>query len=158
MRGTIHLDPIKEREDGDVAYIKISSFSEQTQPELTGAIKNARRSIGAKLKGYIIDLRNNPGGLLNKAIDVSDDFLDDGTIVLTKGRDPAIWSQAVDHPGDLTQGLPIVVLINGGSASHPKSLRARCRITGAPPSSAPARSARGPCRPSCRCGATVRCG
>ncbi len=117
VRGTIHLDPIKEREEGDVAYIKISSFSEQTQAGLTGAIKNARRSIGPKLKGYIIDLRNNPGGLLDQAIDVSDDFLDDGTIVLTKGRDLEDTQVAIAHPGDLTKGKKIVVLINGGSAS-----------------------------------------
>jgi carboxyl-terminal processing protease len=102
---------------GDVAYIKISTFNEQTHANLVKAVENAQRSIGDKLKGYIIDLRNDPGGLLDQAIQVADDFLEDGAIVITKGRNSEETQRANAKPGDLADGKPIVVLINGGSAS-----------------------------------------
>ena len=80
-------------------------------------LRTLKKQIGPKLKGYIIDLRNNPGGLLDQAISVSDAFLDRGAIVLTKGRNLEETQRADARPGDLTDGKPLIVLINGGSAS-----------------------------------------
>ena len=117
IRELIRIDPVKEHAEGNVAYIKITSFNEQTHARLVKAVKRAKETIGPKLKGYIIDLRNNPGGLLEQAILVADDFLDDGTIVITKGRNPEDSQRADAHPGDLADGKKLVVLINGGSAS-----------------------------------------
>ena len=117
VRDLIRIDPVKERDEDDVAYIKITSFNEQTHARLVKAVKQAKKSIGGKLKGYIIDLRNNPGGLLDQAVLVADDFLDDGAIVITKGRNPDDAQRSNAKPGDLTDGKKLVVLINGGSAS-----------------------------------------
>jgi len=86
VRGLIRVNPVKTREEGDVALIKISTFNEHANDNLMRAVENAKKSIGEKLKGYVIDLRNNPGGLLDQAVLVSDDFLEAGTIVLIKGR------------------------------------------------------------------------
>jgi carboxyl-terminal processing protease len=118
-RETIKVPSVKSRIEGDnVGYIRISSFSEQTQPGLDKAITDLRSQLGPKLAGYVIDLRNNPGGLLSSAISVSNTFLDQGEIVSTRGRNP----DDVDHmdakPGlDKAKGVPVVVLINGGTAS-----------------------------------------
>jgi carboxyl-terminal processing protease len=117
IRDLIRIDPVKEREEGDVAYIKVTSFNEQTHARIVKAVKQAKKAIGGKLKGYIIDLRNNPGGLLDQAILVADDFLDYGAIVITKGRNPDDAQRADAKPGDLTDGKKLAVLINGGSAS-----------------------------------------
>ena len=117
VREIIRVDPVKAHDEGDIAYIKITSFNEQTHAGLTKAIENAKKSIGGKLKGYVVDLRNNPGGLLDQAELVSDDFLEDGAIVITKGRNAEETQRANAHPGDLTEGKKIVVLINGGAAS-----------------------------------------
>ena len=104
-------------EGGDVAYIRITTFNEQTTEGLKKEIANQQNALGDKLKGYIIDLRNNPGGLLEEAVTVSDAFLERGEIVSTRGRNPEETQRRSAHPGDLTKGKPIVVLINGGSAS-----------------------------------------
>ncbi len=118
-REVIKVPSVKSRVEGNnVGYIRISSFSEQTQPGLDKAITDLKAQMGNKMSGYIIDLRNNPGGLLNSAISVSNTFLDSGEIVSTRGRNP----DDVDHmdakPGlDKTKGVPVVVLINGGTAS-----------------------------------------
>ena len=117
VRDIIHINAVKAHDEGDVAYIKITSFSQRAHADLVKAIENAKKSIGPNLKGYIIDLRNNHGGLLDQAILVSDDFLEDGTIVLTKGRNNKEIQRASAHPGDVTDGKKVVVLINGGSAS-----------------------------------------
>jgi len=117
VRELIRINAVKAHNEGDVAYIKITSFSERAHPELAKAIESAKRSIGPNLRGYIIDLRNNPGGLLDQAIAVSDDFLEDGAIVITKGRNEEETQRANAHPGDETDGKKVVVLINGGSAS-----------------------------------------
>ena len=117
VRDIIHINAVKAHDEGDVAYIKITSFSQRAHADLVKAIENAKKSIGPNLKGYIIDLRNNHGGLLDQAILVSDDFLEDGTIVLTKGRNNEEIQRASAHPGDVTDGKKVVVLINGGSAS-----------------------------------------
>jgi carboxyl-terminal processing protease len=119
IREIIKVPSVKSRVEGDnVGYIRISSFSEQTQPGLDKAITDLKTQLGPKMSGYIIDLRNNPGGLLNSAISVSNTFLDSGEIVSTRGRNP----DDVDHmdakPGlDKTKGVPVVILINGGTAS-----------------------------------------
>jgi carboxyl-terminal processing protease len=118
-REVIKVPSVKWRvESANVGYIRISSFSEQTQPGLDKAIQELKGQLGNKLVGYVIDLRNNPGGLLNSAISVSNTFLDSGEIVSTRGRNP----DDVDHmdakPGlDKAKGVPVVVLINGGTAS-----------------------------------------
>ena len=117
VRDIVRIDPVKAHNEGDVAYIKVTAFNEQTHTSLVKAIDEAKKTLGPNLKGYIIDLRNNPGGLLDQAIAVSDDFLEEGAIVITKGRNQEETQRANAHPGDETDGKEVVVLINGGSAS-----------------------------------------
>ena len=117
VRDIIHINPVKARAENDVAYVKVSAFNEQTHANLVSAVTDLKREIGDNLKGYIIDLRNNPGGLLDQAIAVTDDFLDKGAIVLTKGRNKEETQRAQSRAGDITDGKKILVLINGGSAS-----------------------------------------
>lgn len=117
VRDIIRINAIKFREEGDVAYIKVTTFNEQTHANLIKAVAKLKKSIGKELKGYIIDLRNNPGGLLDQAIAVSDDFLERGAVVLTKGRNNEETQRAQARAGDITDGKKVVVLINGGSAS-----------------------------------------
>jgi len=118
VRDIVRINPIKYSAEDDVAWIKIKTFqSEHTSEYMKQAIEDLRKTIGPKLKGYVIDLRNNPGGLLDQAISVSDAFLEKGAIVLTKGRNASESSRANAKPGDVTDGKPIVVLTNGGSAS-----------------------------------------
>ena len=116
-RDVIHINAVKSRAEKDIAYIKVSTFNEQTHANLVKSMETLKTQIGTDLKGYVIDLRNNPGGLLDQAIAVSDDFLDRGAIVLTKGRDNAETQRAQARPGDMSDGKPVVILINGGSAS-----------------------------------------
>ena len=115
VRSVIHVIPVKYQAEDDAGYIYITSFNEQTTADLQKATRDLKRQIGPKLKGFIIDLRNDPGGLLDQAIGVADAFLDQGTIVITKGREEMQRSDA--SPGDITDGKKLVVLINGGSAS-----------------------------------------
>lgn len=103
--------------DGTVGYVRISSFNEQTQPGLERAIADLREEAGDDLQGFVLDLRNNPGGLLDQAVSVSDSFLDRGEIVSTRGRETASAQRFQARQGDLTDGAPIVVMINDGSAS-----------------------------------------
>ncbi|MGB5560450.1 MAG: S41 family peptidase, partial [Paracoccaceae bacterium] len=99
-------------------YMKITSFTEKANDDLQAAIASIRKDIpDDKLKGYVLDLRLNPGGLLDQAVMISDDFLDRGEIVSTRGRTERDVSRFDARPGDLAQGKPIIVLINGGSAS-----------------------------------------
>ncbi|MGA7450474.1 MAG: S41 family peptidase [Rhodoplanes sp.] len=118
-RAIIHVSSVRSRVEGnDVGYIRITQFNEHT----TDGLKKALHDIGAqippdRLRGYIVDLRNNPGGLLDQAVSVSDAFLDRGEIVSTRGRDPEETQRFNARPGDLTKGRPVIVLINGGSAS-----------------------------------------
>jgi carboxyl-terminal processing protease len=116
VRQVIRINPIKAKLENDVIYVKISTFNEQTHPNLVKQMQELKRTAKS-VKGYIVDLRNNPGGLLDQAVAISDDFLDRGTIVLTKGRNLEETQRAFAHPGDIADGKPIVVLINGGSAS-----------------------------------------
>ena len=117
VRDVIRINAVKARAEGDVIYVKVSTFNEQTHANLVKAIEGLKKSVGKNLKGYVIDLRGNPGGLLDQAIAVSDDMLEKGAIVLTKGRGLEETQRANARPGDITDGKPIVVLINGGSAS-----------------------------------------
>jgi carboxyl-terminal processing protease len=117
-RENIRVKSVRARVEGDdVAFIRITTFNEQTTEGLKKEITNAQNNLGDKLKGYIIDLRNNPGGLLEEAVTVSDSFLERGEIVSTRGRNAEETQRRSAHPGDLTKGKPVVVLINGGSAS-----------------------------------------
>lgn len=104
-------------ENGNAGYIRVTTFNAQTFPGLQKAFTEIKKEAGPKLMGYVLDLRNNPGGLLDQAIAVSDAFLDRGEIVSTRGRHAEDMRRDNATPGDLAGGLPVVVLINGGSAS-----------------------------------------
>jgi carboxyl-terminal processing protease len=118
-REIIKTRPVSFRdEDGNVGYIRITEFNELTAEELTAAIKKLHAEMPAdQMKGYILDLRNNPGGLLDQAISVVNAFISRGEIVSTRGRNPDEDERFFAKPGDLTKGKPLIVLINGGSAS-----------------------------------------
>ena len=116
-REVIHIQVVKSHlEGGDIAYIRVTSFNEQTDSGLRKAFAQLKQQSGDKLKGIILDLRNNPGGLLDQAVAVSDDFIPAGEIVSTRARHPDD-SQRWNAKGDDLSDLPMVVLINGGSAS-----------------------------------------
>src|SRR5215212_8178034 len=117
VRDVIRVRSVRTRMEGDdVGYIRLTQFNEQTTEGLKRAI-NEMAAQGDKLKGYVIDMRNNPGGLLEEAISVSDAFLDKGEIVSTRGRNAEETQRRNAKPGDLAKNKPIIVLINGGSAS-----------------------------------------
>jgi carboxyl-terminal processing protease len=117
-RDIIRVRAVRMRAEDDVGYIRITQFNEQTTDNLKKALNDLQNQIPAdKLKGYVVDLRNNPGGLLDQAISVSNAFLDRGEIVSTRGRNAEETQRFSARPGDLTKGKPVIVLINGGSAS-----------------------------------------
>ncbi len=117
-RATITVQSVRGRvEDEDIIYIRISSFTEQTDTGLREKLAELKEEIGGDYKGIILDLRNNPGGLLDQAISVSDAFLRKGEIVSTRGREARDSQRYNAQPDDITSGKPIVVMINGGSAS-----------------------------------------
>src|SRR5712672_2867178 len=117
-RARIQVRSVRSRLEGeDVAFIRVTQFNEQTTEGLKKAISDLSAQSGDKLKGFIIDLRNNPGGLLDQAISVSDAFLQKGEIVSTRGRNAEETQRFNARPGDLTKNKPLIVLINGGSAS-----------------------------------------
>lgn len=115
-RDIIKIKSVRTRREGDIAYLRITSFSERTFELLKGEWDRLKKEIG-DVKGIVLDLRNNPGGLLDQAIEVSDAFLDQGEIVSTRGRDPSNTNRFDAEPGDMAEGIPMVVLINAGSAS-----------------------------------------
>jgi carboxyl-terminal processing protease len=119
VREVIRVRPVRFRtEGGDVGYIRITSFNEQTTDGLRKAIAEISKTIPSdKLAGFVVDLRNNPGGLLDQAVSVSSAFMARGEVVSTRGRTPEETQRFVARGGDLTKGKPLVVLINGGSAS-----------------------------------------
>jgi carboxyl-terminal processing protease len=118
MRDVIRVRSVRWHEEGDdVGYVRITQFNEQTTEGLKQAITEINNKTGDKLKGFIVDIRNNPGGLLDQAISVSDAFLEKGEIVSTRGRNPDETQRFNARAGDLTKGKPVIVLINGGSAS-----------------------------------------
>jgi len=117
VRDVIKVSPVRARAEGEIGYVRITSFNRQTEANLAKSVETLKTEIGDGLQGFILDLRNNPGGLLDQAIAVSDAFLDKGEIVSTRGRDEAQAQRYNAQPGDIIDGMPLVVLINGGSAS-----------------------------------------
>jgi carboxyl-terminal processing protease len=116
-RDVIRVDSVRARAIEDIAYVRVTSFTEQTDQSLKKSIERLRSEMGSGMKGIILDLRNNPGGLLDQAIAISDAFLDKGEIVSTRGRHSDDVQRTNARPGDIAEGLPMVILINGGSAS-----------------------------------------
>jgi carboxyl-terminal processing protease len=117
-RSRVELHSVRsELLEPGMGYVRISEFSESTGDDLEAALKDLRKHNGAPLKGLVLDLRNNPGGVLEAAVSVSDTFLDSGVIVTAKGRTPESKFEMDATPGDALNGAPIVILINGGSAS-----------------------------------------
>jgi carboxyl-terminal processing protease len=116
-RESIHIQVVKSALYGDVGYIRMTSFNEESDPKLREALAKLKEESKGKLRGIVFDLRNNPGGLLDQAVDVSEDFIPDGEIVSTRARHPEDSNRWDAKGTDLTDGLPLVVLINGGSAS-----------------------------------------
>lgn len=118
IRDIIKIQSVKSRiEEDDIGYLRITTFNQNTMPGVHAAIKKLKAEGGDKIIGYVIDLRNNPGGLLDQAISVSDAFLDKGEIVSTRGRNDNDTKRDNATAGDLTDGKPLLVLVNGGSAS-----------------------------------------
>jgi carboxyl-terminal processing protease len=117
IRDEIKIRSVRSRLYEDIGYIRITTFSEQTSPGLKKAVEELSNEAENGLTGIVLDLRNNPGGLLTEAIKVTDAFLERGEIVSTRGRDNSDMQHAYARPGDITNGLPVVVLINSGSAS-----------------------------------------
>lgn len=118
VRDIIKVKAVKFRVENDIGYMKITSFTEKTYDDLENAIDTIKKQVpNDKLKGYVLDLRLNPGGLLDQAVSVSDAFLDRGEIVSTRGRDPKDVTRFDARAGDDIGGKPLIVLVNGGSAS-----------------------------------------
>ncbi len=116
-RAIIRIQSVRSRTEGDLGYIRITSFTEQTDQGLRNAVTRIKEQLGPKLRGVVLDMRNNPGGLLDQAIAVSDAFLEKGEIVSTRGRRSEDAQRYNAKAGDILSGLPMVVLVNGGSAS-----------------------------------------
>ena len=116
-RAIIKIRSVRHRVEGEIAYLRITSFNEQTEVGLGKAMRALKEEMGDKFIGLVLDLRNNPGGLLEQAIAVSNAFLDQGEIVSTRGRRPEETQRYNADRGDLAEGTPMIVLINGGSAS-----------------------------------------
>ena len=117
-REEVKIQSVKnDIKSGDVAYIRITSFSGDTDKMVEKAIKQAKKELKGNIKGVVLDVRNNPGGLLDQAVNISDLFLDKGEIVSTRSRNEEDTVRYTAKEGDITDGLPIVVMINDGSAS-----------------------------------------
>jgi carboxyl-terminal processing protease len=115
-RAIIRIQSVRSRAEGDIVYLRITQFNEQTIEKLKSEWEKQKKAIG-NVKGIVLDLRNNPGGLLDQAVAVSDAFLDEGEIVSTRGRDPENTKRYMAHGDNMAKGIPLVVLINNGSAS-----------------------------------------
>lgn len=115
-RAVIHVDSVKWHKEGDIGYIRLAAFNEETDKGLEKAVRELKKQVPG-IKGWVIDLRNNPGGLLDQAVQVSDDFLNKGEIVSTRGRHPEDTQRFDAKPGDIFDGKPVAVLTNGGTAS-----------------------------------------
>ena len=116
-RAIVQVDAANYRREGDIGYIRLPGFNEQTADGMEKAIRDLKKQVGPGIKGYVLDLRNNPGGLLDQAIQVSDDFINSGEIVSTRGRHSEDTPRYDAKGGDITDGKPVVVLVNGGTAS-----------------------------------------
>ena len=117
IRDKIKVQSVRARREGNAAYLRITSFNEKTESGLLKNMKILKKEIGKDITGVILDLRNNPGGLLNQAVAVSDAFLNRGEIVSTRGRKKRGQQKFNATAGDISNGLPVIILINGGSAS-----------------------------------------
>jgi carboxyl-terminal processing protease len=117
VRAVVAVDEVRWHREGDVGYIRMPGFNENTASGLENAVRDLKKQIGPGIKGYVLDLRNNPGGLLDQAVQVSDDLLNGGEVVSTRGRHAEDTQRYDAHGGDITDGKPIVVLVNGGTAS-----------------------------------------
>lgn len=118
VREVIQIRSVKSRREGNIGYLRITSFNSQAHSGLLSEISKLKKDIGeANVLGYVLDLRNNPGGLLEQAVSVSDDFLDKGEIVSTRGRSNSDIQRFQASSGDVINGKPLVVLVNAGSAS-----------------------------------------
>lgn len=117
VRQVIAVEAVTHKREGDVGYIKIPAFNERTSTGVRAAVEDLQKQAGRGLKGYIIDLRDDGGGLLDQAIAVSDDFLDGGEIVSVRGRHKEDTQRFDAQPGDVAAGKPLIVLVNGGTAS-----------------------------------------
>ncbi len=123
-RDIIKIQSVKAELLDGVGYIRISSFDKNTTKDMLKFIQDAKRNLGDKFQGVILDMRNNPGGLLDEAYSVADAFLDSGKIVTTKGRVPATFFEFNAKKGDVLEGKPVVVLVNSGTASAPEIVAA----------------------------------
>ena len=117
VRAIVSVAAVNWRREGDIAYIRIPGFNDNTGAGFENAVHDLKKQMGPVLKGYVLDLRNNPGGLVNQAVRVSDDLLVSGEIVSIRGRSAENIQRHIAKDGDITDGKPIVVLINGGTAS-----------------------------------------
>jgi carboxyl-terminal processing protease len=116
-RAVITISPVRWRAEEDIGYVRVTTFNEQTESKVREALEGLEAELGERMKGVVLDLRNNPGGLLEQAVQVADVFLDRGEIVSTRGRRTDSIQRFNSRQGDLLEGRPMVVLINGGSAS-----------------------------------------
>ncbi|KAF0225131.1 MAG: carboxyl-terminal processing [Rhodospirillaceae bacterium] len=116
-RAVIKIQTVRSHAEGKIGYVRITQFSATTDTDLRKHVDQLKKDIGKELGGFVIDLRNNPGGLLDQAIAVSDDFLEKGEVVSTRSRKTEDTQRYNARPGDISGGLPLVVLVNDGSAS-----------------------------------------
>jgi len=130
QRSLIVPKTVTQTIDGGIAIYRISSFNQRTASTLETKLRETRETLGARLKGVVLDLRGNPGGLLDKAVAVADLFIADGTIISTRGRNPAADAVLTARPGDLAEDLPVVVLIDGRSASSAEILASALQDSG----------------------------
>ena len=160
VRDIIRVKSVRWHPEGsDIGYIRVTQFNEQTTDGLKAAINDLNSQLGVdKVKGYVLALRNNPGGLLDQAISVSDTFLEKGEIVSTRGRNPEETQRFTARHGAMVNGKPLIVLINGGSASASEIVAGalqdhkRATLIGSDP------SAKDRCRRSFRSAAMELCG
>jgi carboxyl-terminal processing protease len=117
VRAQVPVEPVTSKRQGSVGYIKVPAFNDHTDSGVQAAVAKLKKEIGPGIKGYIVDLRDDGGGVLDQAIAVSDDFLEGGEILSMRGRRPEDTERFDAHPGDITGGKPVIVLVNGGTAS-----------------------------------------
>ncbi len=117
IRANVAVEPVTSHREGDIGYIKIPAFNERTDDGVKAAVAKLKKEIGPGIKGYILDLRDDGGGVLEGAINIADDFLNEGEIVSTRGRDPDDTERYDAKPGDIADGKPIVILTDNGTAS-----------------------------------------
>ena len=116
-RAVIKISPVRTRVEGDIGYVRLTTFNEQTNAIMREEVGKLKAQMGDQFRGLVLDMRNNPGGLLDQAVAVADAFLDQGEIVSTRGRRAQSVQRFNARPGDIIDGTPMVILINGGSAS-----------------------------------------